>query len=61
MHVLTIDLQWCAIETRHLLKRKDVSFILTTFSKNFGTNDTSFESPNIGRLEFAKELAVASF
>ena len=25
-----------------------------------GTNDTSFESPNIGRLEFAKNLAVAS-
>ena len=24
-------LQWCAIETRHLLKRKDVSFISTNF------------------------------
>ena len=31
-----------------LVERKDVSFILTIFS---GTNDTSFESPNIGRLE----------
>ena len=27
----------------------------------FGTIDTSFESPNIERLEFAKKLAVASF
>ena len=25
-----------------------------------GTNDTSFESPNIERLEFAKKLGVAS-
>ena len=28
-------LQWRAIETRHLLRRKDVSFILTIFPKNF--------------------------
>ena len=31
------------------------------FQRISGTNDTSFESPNIGRLEFAKKLAVASF
>ena len=30
-----ILLQCCAIETEHLLKMKDVSFISTTFSKNF--------------------------
>ena len=31
------------------------------FQRISGTNDTSFESPNIGRSEFAKKLAVASF
>ena len=31
---ICVALQWRAIETRHLLKRKDVSFILTIFPKN---------------------------
>ena len=31
-------LQWRAIETRHLLKRKDVSFIFTIFPKTFWNN-----------------------
>ena len=31
------------------------------FQKFFGINDTSFESPNTGRLEFAKKLGAASF
>ena len=53
-------LQWCAIETRHLRKRKDVCVILTTFPNNFRKNDTSFESSYIGRLESAKKLGVAS-
>ena len=30
------------------------------FQGIFGTNDTSFESPNKGRLESAKKLGVAS-
>ena len=30
------------------------------FQKIFGTNDTSFESPNIGHLESAQKLGVAS-
>ena len=33
--VIVLRLQWRAIETRHLLKRKDVSFILTIFPKTF--------------------------
>ena len=49
--LLGCSVQCWPIETRHLLKRKDVSFIFTTFSKIFGTNDTSFESPNIGRYQ----------
>ena len=31
------------------------------FQRISRTNDASFESPDIGRLEFAKRLAVASF
>ena len=32
-----------------------------SFQRISGTNDTSFESSNIGRLEFAKKLGLASF
>ena len=30
------------------------------FQRIFGTNDVSFKSPNIGRLELAKKWGVAS-
>ena len=46
--------QWCAIETRHLLKM--FSLFQPSFQRISGTNDTSFESPNIGRLESAHKL-----
>ena len=39
------------------LRGKDVSFI---FQRYFGTNDTSFESPYIRRLESAKKVGMAS-
>ena len=40
-----------------LVKRKDISFILTIIQRISGTNDTSFESPYIGCLESAKNWA----
>ena len=52
--VVSKYIQFPNIKVIPLVERKDVSFILTIF-------DTLFESPNIGRLEFAKKLAVASF
>ena len=59
-HVVSNDLQWCAIETRHLIKKKDIFLILSSSQIISGTNDNSFESPYIGRLESAKQLVLAS-
>ena len=55
-----LNIQSLNINIIPLVKRKDVSFILTIFPRISGTNDTSFESPNIGRLEFSKKLGMAS-
>ena len=52
-------IQLRAKQTAPLIERKDVSFILNILRIS-GTNDTSFESPYIGRLESAKKLGVAS-
>ena len=50
-----LNIQFPNINIIPLVERKDVSFILTSFQRISGTNDTSFESPKIGRLEFAKK------
>ena len=45
---------------KYTLSREERRFLYFN-QRVSGTNDTSFESPNIGRSEFAKKLAVASF
>ena len=55
------DIQFPNINIIPLVKRKDVSSIQPSFQRISGTNDTSFESPYIGRLESAKKFGMASF
>ena len=43
----------------HTLSREERRFLY--FNHLSGTNDTSFESPNIGRSESAQKLGMASF
>ena len=42
------------------LRGKTYPLFQPTIQRIFGTNDTSFESPNLGRLESAQKLGVAS-
>ena len=42
------------------LRGKTFPLFQPSSQRFFGTNDTSFKSPNIGRLESAKKLVVAS-
>ena len=47
-------LQWCAIEMLQQVFRKMFQLFWPPSHMNLETNDTSFESPYIGRLESAK-------
>ena len=59
IHITII--QWCALENQQSKRGKMFPLFQQSFQRISGTKDTSFESPNIGRLEFAKKLGVASF
>ena len=42
------------------VRGKTLALFQPSFQRFSGTNDTSYESPDIGRLESAKKLVMAS-
>ena len=56
MHEHVLLVQWCAIETRHLLKKKDICIILTTFPKDFRNKWYLIWKPIYRAIRIKKEI-----